>query len=100
MNEPVAVMLIRERERQARMRTLRRTALARQRALRATAREARQQGEQLLAEEYEADRRTLLRGLWWLRQEERDLAERLDFLRERAARQEAAALLDVAAGGM
>ncbi len=103
MDEPVAMMLARERERQTRMCVLRRTSLARQRALRAAVREARQTGEQLLAEEYEADRRTLLRGLWWLRQEERDLAERLAFLREqlaggRVARWEESPLLDVAGG--
>ncbi len=77
-------MIAREWERLARMRGVRRHALVRLRALRRSVRAARLVGDAARAEEQEADRQTIVRGLVWLRHEERALATRLAFLRERA----------------
>ncbi len=84
MDNIFAEMIAREWERLARMRGVRRHALVRLRALRRSVRAARLAGDTARAAEQEADRETIVRGLVWLRHEERALAARLAFLGEQS----------------
>ncbi len=80
MDEAFERLIARERARLEEMGALRRYALARVRDLRAAIRAARQRGEHGQAATDQADLRTIVTWLWWLRRQERELVTRVAFL--------------------